>query len=38
MDDLNIWNKKGLKIFGGCCKTDANEIARLRRLIDDLQL
>ncbi|XP_025194231.1 homocysteine S-methyltransferase YbgG-like isoform X2 [Melanaphis sacchari] len=38
IDDLKIWNQIGLKIFGGCCKTDAIEIARLRSLIDDLLL
>ncbi|KAF0759524.1 homocysteine S-methyltransferase 1-like [Aphis craccivora] len=36
INDLKIWNNKGLKIFGGCCKTDAIEIARLRSLMDDL--
>lgn len=36
IDDLNVWNKKGLKIFGGCCRTDAIEITRLRSLMDDL--
>lgn len=36
IDDLNLWSKKGLRIFGGCCCTDATEIARFRNLIDTL--
>jgi len=36
IDDLTLWNEKGLKIFGGCCNTDATEIARFRNLIDTL--
>ncbi|XP_060848124.1 homocysteine S-methyltransferase-like [Rhopalosiphum padi] len=36
IDDLNIWSKKGLKIIGGCCNTDATEILRFRNLIDNL--
>ncbi|XP_026818358.1 uncharacterized protein LOC113557190 [Rhopalosiphum maidis] len=36
IDDLNLWSKKGLKIIGGCCNTDATEILRFRNLIDNL--
>ncbi|VVC33171.1 Hypothetical protein CINCED_3A014970 [Cinara cedri] len=36
IDDLSIWSKKGLKIFGGCCNTDATEIANFRNLINAL--
>lgn len=36
IDDLNLWSKMGLKIFGGCCNTDATEISRFRNLIDNL--
>jgi len=36
VDDLNLWSKKGLKIVGGCCNTDATEILRFRNLIDKL--
>ncbi|XP_025421281.1 uncharacterized protein LOC112691320 [Sipha flava] len=38
IDDLNLWRKKGMKIFGGCCKTDPSDIARLRNLIDTLNV
>lgn len=36
IDDLTVWSKKGLIIFGGCCNVDPTEIARFRNLINAL--
>jgi len=36
IDDIKLWSQKGLKIFGGCCRIDAIEIARFRKLLDTM--